>query len=255
MVFPPGTILQRMYLKERLRDITPGKFVEVGVGHGWLSKLLCQYGWHGIGFDLNEDTLEVAAKTTRTHIQQKQYRLINDNWLHTNFDEKVDLVISSMVIEHLNESDECKYFDKCRSILNDGGKAILFVPASILHWGIEDIIAGHYRRYSHESLHMLMKKLDWRLLKIAGLTYPVSNILYPLSEWIIKKSESKKLMLSVQKRTEISGNRYVMFKTTFPVLLQVLLNEVVMYPFHLLQKMNVSNPKCLVIYLECAPKI
>jgi len=37
---PPGTILQLMYLKERLVNIKPGRFVEIGPGSGEISGLL-----------------------------------------------------------------------------------------------------------------------------------------------------------------------------------------------------------------------
>jgi hypothetical protein len=54
----------------------------------------------------------------------------------------------------------------------------------------------------------------------------------------------------MQERTRLSGNREVPFKTTFPQLLKILLNETVMYPFHLLQKLNARNGKSMTIYAE-----
>jgi len=44
MVKPPGTIVQGMYLKERLRRREPGQFLEVGGGSGWVSEVL----WSGV---------------------------------------------------------------------------------------------------------------------------------------------------------------------------------------------------------------
>jgi len=43
----PGTILQLMYLKERLVDVAPGRFIEVGPGTGEISNLLLKFGWGG----------------------------------------------------------------------------------------------------------------------------------------------------------------------------------------------------------------
>lgn len=47
MILPPGTILQQMYFKERLRALSCGRFVEVGAGQGVVSKTLLDLGWSG----------------------------------------------------------------------------------------------------------------------------------------------------------------------------------------------------------------
>ena len=44
---PPGTILQLMYLRERLRNIKPGRFIEIGPGSGEITRLLLELGWAG----------------------------------------------------------------------------------------------------------------------------------------------------------------------------------------------------------------
>ena len=62
-----------------------------------------------------------------------------------------------MVLEHLDEEDELRYFEKCEQDLKPGGFAILLVPASPAHWGVEDEIAGHYRRYTFDSLRVLLR--------------------------------------------------------------------------------------------------
>jgi hypothetical protein len=48
-VLPPGTILQLMYLRERIGNIAPGRFVEIGPGSGEVSALLLELGWGGVG--------------------------------------------------------------------------------------------------------------------------------------------------------------------------------------------------------------
>ena len=255
MVLAPGTILQRMYLKERLKTIKPGTFIEVGTGDGSLSHLLCSYGWHGIGYDLNNSSLEKARKRNQQYIDAKQYDTRNEDWLHTRTMQPVDLVISSMVIEHLDENEEKLYFEKCKSMLTPNGRAIILVPSSMKHWGIEDEIAGHYRRYTQDYLKFLAGNMGWKIIKISGLTYPISNLLYPISEWLVKKSESNKLKLNMIERTKASGNRNVLFKTRYPYILKLILNEIVLYPLHLLQKFFANNPHCLITYFECSPII
>ena len=46
------------------------------------------------------------------------------------------------------------------------------------------------------------------------------------------------------------GNRNVKYKTTFPKVFNIILNPVILYPFHLLQKVFKNNKNNLVIYSE-----
>ncbi|OQW91664.1 MAG: hypothetical protein BWK78_03940 [Thiotrichaceae bacterium IS1] len=247
---PPGTILQHIYLKERLRLIGPGRFVEVGCGQGITSKILLDLGWTGIGYDLNPQSLERARLLNKAAVEIGDYQVVNQNWLDSETTAPVDLVISCMVLEHLNDSDEERYFQQCRQWLKPDGKVILLVPASPAYWGIEDEIAGHYRRYSLEEMPQKLSKFGYRENHLVALTYPVSNLLYPLSEFLVARAEKRKTALSMLERTRQSGNRKVFFKTHFPSILKIVLNEVVMYPFHLLQKIHKNNAKALVMYLE-----
>jgi hypothetical protein len=93
----------------------------------------------------------------------------------------------------------------------------------------------------------------WNLLHVAGLTYPISNLLLPVSSLLERKSESSKLAMSPLERTKESGRRQVKFKTHFPSVLGMLLNRVAMGPAHSLQKMFSKPEKALVIYFEAKP--
>ena len=44
---PPGTILQLIYLRERLENIKSGRFLEIGPGSGEICGLLLELGWRG----------------------------------------------------------------------------------------------------------------------------------------------------------------------------------------------------------------
>lgn len=252
-VHPPGTILQHLYLKERLAGRTPGRFVEVGVGSGHLSRLLLDAGWRGTGWDLSGDALARARVALGPELDAGRMALREGNWLDATGTGDADLVISCMVIEHLTDADERRYFARCREALAPDGVAALFVPASMRHWGVEDDLAGHLRRYTAESLAARVEAAGWRLTHLAGLTWPVSNLLLPLSNTLVARAERAKAELSLQDRTESSGRRDVPMKTHFPPLVGMVLNETTMYPFHLWQKAARSHPNALVLYAECQP--
>ncbi len=57
-VLPPGSILQNLYLKERIRKSNWKNFIEIGSGNGFLSNILLQNGLFGKGFDLNSSACE-----------------------------------------------------------------------------------------------------------------------------------------------------------------------------------------------------
>jgi SAM-dependent methyltransferase len=249
-VLPPGTILQHMYLKERLRLFKPGCFLEVGCGKGFISKVLLDLGWTGIGLDLNKDSLEYATQLNIQSIQESKYSVSSQNFLDIECTLKFDVVISCMVIEHLDNNEEKAYFNKVKKLLNPNGKMILLVPACLSYWGHEDEIAGHYRRYTFDDIKFKLSAFGFGINNLAGLTYPLSNILYPVSEMLVWLEERKLKSTTMVERTKKSGNRNVFFKTRFPNIFKLLLNELTMYPFHLLQKLNKKNDKCLVIYAE-----
>jgi SAM-dependent methyltransferase len=250
LILPPGTLLQQMYFRERLRALPQGRFIEVGAGQGIVSKTLLDLGWSGRAYELNRDALAAAAELNRAALGEGRYRLEQRDWLDAADTEPVDLVASCMVMEHLADADEARYLERCRKVLKRGGAGVLFVPGSPHHWGIEDEIAGHLRRYTFDSLRQSIEARGLRVRHMAGLTYPLSNLLFPLSEFLVRRAEGAKLALSPAERTRLSGNRDVPLKTRFPPPLRLVLNEWVLSPLHWLQKLNARNPRSLVIYAE-----
>lgn len=249
----PGTILQRLYVRERLRGRRPGRFVEVGVGTGGLSRELLRLGWNGEGWDLSAEAIARSTQTNADAIAEGRYGVRLGDWLE-EADGTADIVVSSMVIEHLAEEREARYFERCRAVLAPMGLAVLLVPASPRHWGIEDEIAGHKRRYTRDGLSARLNELGFRVDHLAGLTYPVSNLLLPVSNALVRRAEGHKQELSEEERTRQSGTRDVAFKTTFPRLAAVVLNERALYPLHLAQKAASRSKRALVLYAEATPR-
>ena len=254
MTLPPGTILQRMYVAERLRALTPGSFVEVGTGEGWLAKTLLDSGWRGTGYEPGAAAAARAEAQLAPEINEGRFRLERRDWLTTDSPaSEVDLVVSAMVLEHLAPEREREYFRQAARHLRPGGRALLLVPASPTHWGIEDEVAGHYRRYTPQSMRQLLALVGWDAGHVAGLTYPLSNLLLPLSNRLVRRSEGHRRALSLAERTAASGSRDVALKTRFPAALGLVLNEYALAPWHWWQKASRGHPHALVLYVECWP--
>jgi SAM-dependent methyltransferase len=246
----PGSILQRMYLQKRIQKGKYKTFCEIGAGNGFLSKLLLSNGLSGIGFDLNASACKNNETLNQYFISKQQYQVVNDNFLDYKHTSKYDVILSCMVIEHLTDEQVTTYFEKCKELLSPNGVIIVLVPASMKYWGIEDEIAGHFRRYEFENFDSIAAQHQLFIQDCCGLTYPVSNILFPLSNYLINKQEGYKKNLDAQTQTVLSGNRDVKFKTSYPPILKLFLNEVVLYPLYILQRLFKNNKNAMVIYCE-----
>jgi cyclopropane fatty-acyl-phospholipid synthase-like methyltransferase len=123
----------------------------VGTGTGELSALLLETGWTGVGYEPGPGAGRARERNARA-IAERRYELREADWLAAAPDERADLVISSMVIEHLSEAHEALHYDRARGALEAGGRTIVLVPGSRRQWGIEDEVAGHQRRYERDGL-------------------------------------------------------------------------------------------------------
>jgi len=254
-ILPPGNILQNLYLKERLRENKWKTFLEIGSGNGYLSNVMLTSGLSGTGCDLNQDACKNNSEHNARYIEKGRYKVLNKDFTTLSTDEKYDLIIAAMVIEHIPDEELKGFISKCKSVLSPSGSVVFFVPSSMKYWGIEDEIAGHIKRYEFVDFENFNSQHQLKVNHIAGLNYPVSNWLFRISNFLIKKAESSKLELSQKERTVYTGNRNVSYKTNFPGIFGLVLNEWVMYPFHLLQKAFKNNKNSMVIYCELKPLI
>ena len=247
----PGHILQRLYLRERLRRRGLRTFVEVGAGAGITCETLLALGMTGSAFDLNAEACDANERLNAAAIRAGRFAVRREDFLAARVDP-VDLVISSMVIEHLVAEDVRKYFARARALLTDGGLIVTVVPGSPRHWGIEDEVAGHQKRYVRGDFDAIAHDHGLRVEHVAGLTWPLSNLLLGVSNALVRRSESAQRARSAQERTVASGYRKVPGKTEFPDFVRLLVNDVTMYPWHVVQRMAANHPDALVLYAELA---
>ena len=195
---PPGTILQIMYSKERLVHLKPGRFIEIGPGTGEISNVLLELGWVGVSYDVEPRTIDRLRDRFRIHISQGGFDAVEKDFFqaHESSLGKVDLIITWMVMEHWTDCLENKFMSRSAELLKDDGLILGLVPASEAHWGIEDDIAGHCRRYTRGGLRELADSNGWKIRHCAGLTYPISNIFLPVSNFLVRRAEKSKLEMS-----------------------------------------------------------
>lgn len=246
----PGSILLKMYFKHRAKKMKARTFCEIGSGNGNFSNALLSTGMSGMGFDLNSEACENNRELNKQYITEGKYQVINSDFLTYDLKEKFDYIFSSMVIEHLDEGSVNSYFETCKKRLAPNGTITVMVPSSMKYWGIEDEIAGHYKRYEFKDLEAIAVKHGFHIKDLSGLTYPVSNWLFSLSNKVVSKQEGHKKDLSMQEQTVLSGNRGIKYKTVFPWYFKVILNPVTLFPFYVLQRLFKNNDRSMLIYCE-----
>ena len=248
MYSAPGTILQRQYLRVRFKRRAIGRFIEVGAGRGDLSRELLDLGWRGDAWDISEDAVAHASELNRNAISEGRYVVRRGDWLEQS-PGPADLVVSSMVLEHMPDGA------LPRDLPSDRRRARAVRTSLSETLGIEDEIAGHLRRYTRESLCALLARCGYEVKHLAGLTFPLSNILLPLSNLLVRRAEGHRSHISVEERTRLSGVREVPLKTTFPAPARIILNDLALWPFAFLQALTRSSERALVLYVEASPTI
>src|SRR5262245_57582278 len=101
----------------------------------------------GVGVDLSEAACHSNERANGGAIREGRYTVVRGDFLGARLG-LCDLVISSMFLEHLPPASVDAYFEQARAHVTDAGAIVTLVPASPAHWGIEDEIAGHQKRYT-----------------------------------------------------------------------------------------------------------
>jgi SAM-dependent methyltransferase len=230
------------------------KFLEVGAGNGQISNLFLKMGMEGVGIDLNPSACANNSNLNSYFIENGSYSVLNQDFGQLVLDNDFDIFITSMVIEHIPEDELGDFIRKAYQSLKPDGTLCTLVPSSMKYWGIEDEIAGHIKRYEFEDFDELAQRFNMKVKHIAGLTYPLSNVLFGISNKLINRHESDVLSMDQKAKTVYTGNREVPYKTVFPKVLNIVLNSIVLYPFYLLSVFFKKNRNSMVIYSELIKK-
>jgi SAM-dependent methyltransferase len=127
------------------------RVLEIGSGIGNLTRRLVPRSEY-VATDINPVYLQALAalKSERPYLQVG-YCDVTDAASFPRLEGGFDTVVCLNVIEHV-ESDRAALAN-IRSVLSDGGKAIILVPQGQWNYGTLDEVLGHHRRYSRQALH------------------------------------------------------------------------------------------------------
>ena len=103
------------------------------------------------------------------------------------------------------------------------------------------------------TILQLMHVRNRQIEHMSGLTFPLSNLLLPLSNRQVKHHEADKPALTYLDRTKDTGQRNVPYKTSFPPYYRCVMNTFTLFLFYVLQKMYAQTSRAMVLYVKLKP--
>src|ERR1044071_3126948 len=129
-------------LKRELNVERP-RILDVGCGTGANLEMLGQFG-EAHGVDVSTDALAFCRARGLEHVRHGAAEKLPYE------DGSFDLATGLDVVEHLD--DDVAGLSEMRRVLRPGGRVLLFVPAFMFLWGVQDDISHHRRRYTRAEL-------------------------------------------------------------------------------------------------------
>lgn len=138
---------RRAIIAREIAGMTPGKAIEIGAAGGGNSMTLIEHGWDVVATEYLEAGVEVARSRGLNAIQADARKLPLE-------DETFDLAVAFDVLEHIEE-DHLAAAELFR-VLRPGATALIAVPCDMALWSEFDVLSGHVRRYTRETLTALI---------------------------------------------------------------------------------------------------
>lgn len=147
---------------------TRPRILDVGCGTGANLELLANYG-EAFGVDVSEEALSFCRARGLENVRHGEAEKLPYE------DASFDLVTGLDVVEHLD--DDVAGLSEMHRVLKPGGRALLFVPAFMFLWGVQDDISHHRRRY---TIPALRRSVEAAGLSVERTTYANLSFFAPI---------------------------------------------------------------------------
>jgi SAM-dependent methyltransferase len=138
------------FVEKICRDLNSERprILDVGCGTGANLEMLAKFG-EAEGVDVSADALAFCRARGLANVRQGAAEKLPYE------DESFDLVTALDVVEHLD--DDTAGLSEMHRVLRPNGRALLFVPAFMFLWGVQDDISHHRRRYTLAGLRAVVR--------------------------------------------------------------------------------------------------
>jgi SAM-dependent methyltransferase len=151
-----GSFVERICADLRKEGKTAARILDIGCGTGGNLELLSRYG-QAEGVDISAEALDFCRARGLTNVRQGAAETLPYE------SESFDLVTALDVVEHLD--DDVAGLREMRRVLRPGGRMLLFVPAFMLLWGVQDDVSHHRRRYTLAELRQKLRQADLQIMR------------------------------------------------------------------------------------------
>jgi SAM-dependent methyltransferase len=128
--------------------------LDVGCGTGANLELLDQFGV-AEGVDVSADALEFCRQRGLVRVRQGAAEKLPYE------SGTFDLVTGLDVVEHLD--DDLAGLREMHRVLKPDGRILLFVPAFMFLWGVQDDVSNHRRRYTLKELKQRVREAGFEV--------------------------------------------------------------------------------------------
>lgn len=176
---------------------------DIGAGNGYVS-----FGLKSAGFDVAvvEPGLQGAMNARDRGLDPVVCSTVEDAGFYPH---SIPAIGIFDVLEHIE--NETGFLETAKELLIPNGRLYITVPAYNFLWSVDDDYAGHFRRYTVDSLALLLESLGFR---IDFKTYIFSIL--PLPIFIFRTLPCKVALRTVsktdRKRKELTQNEFLFQK-------------------------------------------
>ena len=138
------------WMADTINPFVGKRVLEIGAGMGNLTRLLLAGRKRYVATDIDREHLE-RLRTRLSHRPNLETAELDaaDPRGQEAFRGQMDTVVCLNVLEHIE--DDLAALENIRTMLQDGGRAIILVPADQTIFNSLDVELGHFRRYPKTS--------------------------------------------------------------------------------------------------------
>ncbi|MFH1854164.1 MAG: class I SAM-dependent methyltransferase [Candidatus Omnitrophota bacterium] len=172
------------YVLKRMRGYNfCSSVLEVGCGTGETMKAL-SHSYDIKGIDISDEAISACLRKGLS-VQKKDLFSLNG---------KFNSIICIDVLEHIK--DDSAFARHLYGILTNSGKLFIMVPSGSMMK--DDILCGHYRRYSKNSLMQLLEESNFKIEQVEMFGYPIIYYTRLIMNFMYKLKVGKEINLEAQ---------------------------------------------------------